>query len=185
MTCPICSADLAWTTLLDADGDAPELRGFRCPEGHGAFLPSDLYFEWRDHREDSARPRAQVPSSDEVGDVKRAKLCPQDGRIMRRSRVSLEGGFWLDRCATCGGVWFDGDEWAATVEAGLLGALPTFFSDVWQSQLEDARSAEHWEARLAERVGADDLERVDAFRQWAWAHPEREVVFARLNERPE
>lgn len=184
MTCPLCSAALDQALLLDADGEAPVLRGFACPEGHGTFLPSDLYFAWRDRHEPAGEPSSDVPSSDEVGDVKRAKLCPQDGRIMRRARVSADDGFWLDRCATCGGVWFDGDEWAATVEAGLLDALPSFFSDAWQRQVEEARAAGYWDAKLRERVGAGDLRRIDDFRAWVWAHPEREVLFARLNERP-
>lgn len=185
MTCPLCRAPLDQATLLDADGDAPDLRGFQCPEGHGTFLPSDLYFAWLDRHEPMAETARPMPSSDAVGDVKRAKLCPQDGRIMRRARVSMDGGFWLDRCGTCGGVWFDGDEWAASVEAGLLDKLPSYFSDAWQRQLEEARSTSDWETRLKERVGAEDLERIEAFRAWVWTHPEREVLFARLNARPE
>ena len=184
MTCPICSSLLNQATLLAADSGEPELRGFRCPDGHGVFLPSDLYFAWRDRHEPPTEPSGHVPSSDEVGDVKRAKLCPQDGRIMRRARVSLEGGFWLDRCGTCGGVWFDGSEWDATVTAGLLDVLPSFFSDAWTRQTEEVRAAEHWQHQLEARVGKNDLDRIDAFRSWAWSHPEREVVFARLNERP-
>ena len=183
MTCPLCDAEFERAALLDADGDAPDLRGFRCPEGHGVFLPSDLYFAWRDRSEPATDAEAMVPPSDQVGDVKRAKLCPQDGRIMRRYRVSPEGGFWLDRCGVCGGVWFDGDEWEATVAAGLLDRLPTLFSDAWQRQIEQASSTRYWDDRLRDQLGAD-LDRVDAFRTWAWAHPERSLIMARLRERP-
>ena len=183
MTCPICPADLHRADLLASGDGAPELRGFRCPEGHGAFLPADLYFAWREGREPSGAT-AELPDSESVGDVKRAKLCPQDGRIMRRYRTSAEGGFWLDRCGTCGGVWFDGAEWDATVEAGLTGVLETIFSDAYQRHAEDARTAQDWDGRLADEMGADDLARVDAFREWAWAHPQRHFVFARLQERP-
>ena len=185
MTCPLCDAEFERAALLDADGDTPELRGFRCPQGHGVFLPSDLYFAWRDRYEPSPEADAMVPPSDEVGDVKRAKLCPQDGRIMRRYRVSPEGGFWLDRCGACGGVWFDGDEWKATAAAGLLDRLPTLFSDAWQRQIEQSSSTRYWDDRLRDRIGADDLARVDDFREWAWGHPERSLIMARLGERPD
>ena len=183
MTCPLCDADLERATLLPAAGSDPDLRGFRCPNGHGTFLAADLYFAWRDRHEPSGDGGALAPSSDAVGDVKRAKLCPQDRRIMGRYRVSPDG-FWLDRCATCGGVWFDGDEWVATVKAGLVDHLPTLFSDAWQRQVENASSDYSWDDRLRERIGADDLHRVDAFRAWLWSHPERSVILARLGERP-
>ena len=185
MTCPLCDADVERAALLPADGDVPALRGFRCPNGHGTFLPSDLYFAWRESHEPSEERAPHVPSSEEVGDVKRAKLCPQDHRIMGRYRVTPEGGFWLDRCATCGGVWFDGDEWDATVEAGLLDRLPTLLSDAWQRQVQTEASESYWDARLRERIGDDDLARVDAFRAWAWAHPDRHLLFSRLRERPD
>ena len=181
MTCPLCTAALDRTTLL-ASGDAPELRGFACPNGHGTFLPSDLYFAWREGREPSDASGA-LPASEAVGDVKQAKLCPQDGRIMRRYRTDAEG-FWLDRCSTCGGVWFDGDEWDATVEAGLVERLGAIFSDAWQRNVEEALTAQRWDDKLEAEIGADDLARIDAFRAWAWEHPQRHLVFARVQERP-
>lgn len=184
MTCPVCGTALERATLLAADDGHAELRGFRCPRGHGVFLPSDLYFEWREGHAPSAADGA-LPSAEDVGDVKRPKLCPQDGRIMGRYKVGGEGSFWLDRCGTCGGVWFDGDEWDATVAAGLLAELPAVVSDAWQRDVEAAEAADRREARLRERVGADDLERADAFRAWLWAHPERSLLLARLGTAPD
>ena len=184
MTCSLCDAALERTALLASGDGAPELRGFACPNGHGSFLPSDLYFAWREGR-DASDAGGALPDSEDVGDVKRAKLCPQDGRIMRRYRTSAEGGFWLDRCSTCGGAWFDGDEWAAIAEAGLAAHLATIFSDAWQREAEEARTAQRWDNRLTDEMGVADLSRVDDFRAWAWAHPQRHFIFARLQERPD
>jgi Zn-finger nucleic acid-binding protein len=184
MNCPTCDRALERATLLPPDGAGPDLRGFRCPLGHGVFLPSDLYFDWRDHQGEAGRAGGRIAAPDEVGDVKRAKLCPQDGRIMRRYRVSAAGGFWIDRCGVCGGAWFDGGEWEATAAAGLLDELPRVFSDAWQREAEEAEAAEARRERLSEAVGAEDLDRVDAFRAWAWSHPQRHLLLARLNERP-
>lgn len=184
MNCPVCGADLERASLLDASAEDPTLRGFRCPGGHGVFLPSDLYFAWRERHAPAEQAPSSVPPSGAVGDLKQAKLCPQNARIMRRAQTGPDG-FWLDRCATCGGVWFDGQEWEATVEAGLLDLLPTLFTDAWQRQIDEAQTAEHWQSTLEEQIGADDLARVDAFREWAWAHPLRHLVMARLTERPE
>ena len=185
MTCPVCDAALQRAPLLPGDGDAPDLRGFRCPNAHGLFLPSDLYFAWREGHEPVVDGGGLIPSPDAVGDVKKPKLCPQDGRIMGRYKVGAGNTFWLDRCATCSGVWFDGDEWEATVEAGLLDHLPSIVTDAWQRTIEDDEAASTRAGTLRDRLGADDLERIDAFRTWAWAHPERHVILARLGERPE
>ena len=182
MNCPICASPLERATLLHGDG--PELRGFRCARGHGVFLPSDLYFDWRDGREPTGDLDTSLASGD-VGDVKRAKLCPQDGRIMGRYRTTGDDGFWIDRCSTCGGAWFDGSEWEATVAAGLHGSLTRVFSDAWQREAEEAAASTARRDRLAETVGAEDLDRADAFREWVWSHPQRHLLIARVSERPE
>ena len=185
MNCPLCDRSLDPTTLTESDGAQAGLPGFECPQGHGVFVPSDVYLDWQTASEEAAPETApRVADSDEVGDVKRAKLCPQDGRIMRRFRISADGGFWIDRCSTCGGAWFDGDEWQATVDAGLAQHLPQIFSDAWQRRVEEALTGLDHRSRLAEAAGEDDLGRVDAFREWIWSHPQRHLLLARLNDRP-
>lgn len=186
MTCPICDAPLDRTALLSGEGNVPSLYGFHCPLEHGVFLPADLYQEWR--RAEPADGSNATPASTEIdagdfGDIKKAKLCPQDGRIMRRYRVTAAGAFWLDRCAGCGGVWFDGAEWDATVSLGLHDQLPALFSDAWERDIEAKAREQYHVDTLRERIGAEDLERVEAFRAWAWAHPLRHFILARLNER--
>lgn len=183
MNCPLCHQLLDRATLLSTQDGTPELSGYSCPEGHGVFLPADFYFAWHDNRTPKTTlDLAQV--SDDVGDVKRAKLCPQDGRIMTRYRVGGEGSFWLDRCGTCGGAWFDGSEWDVSVAAGLHEALPRVFTEEWQREFEDEAHARARRERLRRTLGTVDLERVEAFRAWAWAHPQRHLLLARLNERP-
>lgn len=184
MTCPLCDLTLDPATLLPAEGSGAALRGFRCTHCHGAFVPSDLYAGWHEPREASGKvDLGAIP--DDAGDVKRAKLCPQDGRIMRRYRVTADGAFWIDRCSACGGVWFDGGEWEATVEAGLHESLPQIFSDAWQRAAEEAAAVATRHERLVEAAGPVDVERTDAFRAWVWAHPQRHLLLARVNERPD
>ena len=180
----MCDAALAQASLLPADDSGSDLRGFRCPQGHGVFLPSDLYFDWREGREPTGDLDLSAASGD-VGDVKRAKLCPQDSRIMGRYRSAGDKGFWIDRCATCGGAWFDGSEWEATVAAGLHETLTHVFSDAWQREAEEATARAARRERLADAIGSDDLERTDAFREWVWSHPQRHLLIARVGERPD
>lgn len=184
MTCPICDAAFERADLLPSDDAGDGLRGFRCPRGHGLFLPSDRYHDWRDGRDLDGAPTPDAAPADDVGDVKKAKLCPQDGRIMGRYRAGAGADFWIDRCASCGGVWFDGSEWDATVAAGLHRVLPRIFTDDWQLAAEDALAAGDRRARLLRTVGEEDLNRADAFRDWVWAHAERHLLLARVNEPP-
>jgi Zn-finger nucleic acid-binding protein len=183
MTCPICDSSLEHTVLLAADESGGDLRGFRCPRDHGVFLPSDLYFDWRDERKQTGNLDLAAVS-DDVGDMRQAKLCPQDGRIMARYRSGSAAGFWIDRCGTCGGTWFDGSEWEATVSTGLHEALTNVFSDAWQREVEEAAVAAQRRERLAESVGESDLRRADEFREWVWSHPQRHLLLARVCERP-
>ncbi len=183
MNCPLCDRALDPATLLDAEAGRDALQGFRCPDGHGLFLPSDVYLDWQGEATGDTDLDSVSVDAQDVGDVKRAKLCPQDGHIMGRFRVT-PGGFWLDRCGTCGGAWFDGDEWTATVDAGLHEHLTSVFSDAWQRRVQDAVANQERRERLAGAAGPDDLERVDAFREWIWAHPQRHLLLARLNDRP-
>lgn len=184
MTCPLCATDLDRDTLVVVD-EGPDLRGFRCPNGHGRFLPSDLYTAWREGHDSGESTGAPIPTADTVGDVKVPKRCPEDGHIMGRYRVGDPASFWLDRCGTCHGVWFDGGEWEATVESGLLDQLPAIVSDAWQRTIDDVSAAQHRTDRLRAQIGPADLARIDDFRAWAWAHPARHVILARLGERPE
>ncbi len=181
MNCPICDTPLERLTLFRADGFGAELRGFGCSQGHGVFLPSDLYFDWRDRHEPRQVLDLSVVTGD-VGDAKRAKLCPQDGRIMLRYRSGGDRGFWIDRCGTCGGVWFDGSEWEATVAAGLHERLPRVFSDAWERDAEEESAVAARRKRLADAVGPDDLARADAFWEWVSSHPQRHLLLARVSE---
>jgi len=185
MTCPVCERTLQQAVLLEPDGERPSLRGFRCSAGHGVFLPSDLYFSWRDTSTSGPAEALDSPLSDEVGDIKQAKLCPQDSHIMSRYRVAEEGSFWLDRCATCGGTWFDGTEWDATVQADLHKQLPRVFSDSWQRDMVE-RSIDTFHARrLAEWIGDQDVQKAEAFREWVWNHEHSALLLARVLERPD
>ena len=185
MNCPVCERTLQQAVLLDSSKERPDLRGFRCSAGHGVYLPSDLYFSWRETAATSSTEPPESDLNEDVGDIMQAKLCPQDSRIMTRYRVASEGGFWLDRCATCGGIWFDGAEWDATVAAGLHEQLPRVFSDSWQRAMIE-RSVEAFHARRrSEWIGHEDLQRVESFREWVWGHEHSALLLARVLERPE
>lgn len=178
MDCPICSTPLERATLLESEGGLPALRGFRCPQDGGIFLPSDLYFGWREGQEGIGTGAPPQPS--DVIDVHKPKLCPQDGRIMLRYHLKPAADFWIDRCGACGGVWFDPKEWEATVAAGLHEHLPLLVSDAWQREREAAESRRFHEARLREALGAVDYQRVEAFRKWADGHEQRHLIWAQL-----
>ena len=178
MNCSICRTPLERATLLVGEDGASDLRGFRCPRDGGVFLPSDLYFAWRERHAEGDTGFAPRPK--DVVDVHKPKLCPQDGHIMLRHHLEPAASFWIDRCGVCGGVWFDPQEWEATVAAGLHEHLPLLVSDAWQREREAAASRHFHEERLRQALGNLDFERVETFRRWVERHEQAHLIWPRL-----
>jgi len=42
--------------------------------------------------------------------------CPSGHGIMIRAKVDIDEPFYLEKCTTCGGIWFDHGEWLRIVE---------------------------------------------------------------------
>lgn len=88
---------------------------------------------------------------------------------MARYRVAPTSNFRLDRCNHCQLVWFDGGEWTALVEAGLIDRLDNILADGWQKRILAEESRQRREAGLRQRLGddvVDELQRIQS-----WLHP--------------
>ncbi len=51
---------------------------------------------------------------------------------MIRAKVDLDEPFYLEKCTTCGGIWFDWGEWLRVVENDLTESLGNIWSKAWQ-----------------------------------------------------
>jgi Zn-finger nucleic acid-binding protein len=128
-------------------------------------------------------PTANGSSASSLNDSKRAKLCPQCGRLLARARVGHGLPFYLDRCASCGGFWFDAGEWDALLAVGLHTEAHHVFSDTWQAEvLRQERQQQHERLMIA-KLGEVDWREIHRIKEWIEGHPHRAELYAVLMEK--
>jgi Zn-finger nucleic acid-binding protein len=84
--------------------------------------------------------------------------CPEGHGLLRRARVTNEDPYFLERCARCGGVWFDPGEWTRLAAAGLLTDVTNLWSPAWRERLSEEQNRHSLEADLKQKLGADTFE---------------------------
>ncbi|HVY29461.1 MAG TPA: zf-TFIIB domain-containing protein [Polyangiaceae bacterium] len=85
--------------------------------------------------------------------------CPEGHGLLRRARVTNEDPYFLERCARCGGVWFDPGEWTRLAAAGLLSHdVTNLWSPAWREHLSEEHYRASLEADLKHKLGAERFE---------------------------
>jgi Zn-finger nucleic acid-binding protein len=175
-TCPACRVHTLTPTQLQ-----PLLLGFRCERCDGNWLPGENYYRWLAHP-DRRPDDANVHTVGEPHDSLRAKLCAECGKLLSRYRVGHGVDFCIDRCATCGGIWLDQNEWELLLQHRLVDRLHLVFSTAWQAELLREQQERAVEDRLTERIGADGLRELKRIADWMQGHPHRAEMRAYLLE---
>lgn len=175
MDCPKCK-DRSLAALRDVPID-----GASCSRCGGIWVADEAAI--------GAVPPVEVPApraaSDRADD--RGGLCPNGHGLLTRARTHVEDGFFLERCATCHGIWFDHGEWqriaAAGLASGLASGLLTIWSEDWQRQQrrEAARSAHR--AELEAKLGRERVARIEALARDLDGHPARSLALGFLLSR--
>ncbi len=101
---------------------------------------------------------------------------------MRRAHVELEKGFWLDRCPTCGGTWFDAGEWEQIAAHQMERGLDDLWDPQWQRHAREAKAAAHWREDIAATFGPRTLELLAELAQLLRGHPKAQVALTWLQE---
>jgi Zn-finger nucleic acid-binding protein len=183
MNCPVCKAKTLEAAELPTGGETG-LTALRCRGCGGHWVAGDIYLLWVDRRGATAPetlPAADTPTPS-VADVPKAKLCPQCGRLLARGRVGRGLNFSLNRCATCGGFWFDAGMWDALLARGLHDDAHHVFSPVWQAEaLRQERQQQHERLMIA-KLGDADFQEIRRIRKWIETHPHRSELYAVLME---
>ena len=103
--------------------------------------------------------------------------------MLRRARVTFHDPYFLERCARCGGVWFDAGEWTRAAADDLFGNLSEVWSPAWRKHLTDQQSHESLEVDLRSKLGSELFDALQAVAERLEAHPQRAVALAYLSER--
>jgi hypothetical protein len=93
-------------------------------------------------------PVESIEPSDTGSDLpdydKRTGLCPSGHGIMIRARVDIDEPFYLEKCATCGGIWFDNGEWIRLAGNNLVDVLGSIWSKSWQRKQSREKSRDNF-----------------------------------------
>ncbi len=176
--CPICTQPLQLTFLQD------ELPVHACAQGHGLWLTPNEYLLWlrTQLQYQQIMPTSleiEAPASVPVTESEKAKICPDCGRLLRRYKVWPDIQFFLDRCNTCNGVWFDQNEWDILKEHKVHDEINLIFTQPWQEKIRELESRHFFEKMYRDRFG-DEYAEVKRIRAWLDAHPLRTTVLAFL-----
>jgi Zn-finger nucleic acid-binding protein len=181
MKCPICKLPLSTARL------EPDLDCLRCPRCDGTWIESQRYQEWVQRHQPTREVAARIPSSDmiaSVHDSSAAKLCPNCGRFLSRHKADAKVNFFIDRCAACGGIWLDANEWLALQELHLHQALHQVFSTAWQAEVHRQEQIQQFDQRMGEILGSADLAKIQRIARWLESHPRRSELMAYLLNHP-
>jgi Zn-finger nucleic acid-binding protein len=176
--CPKCLTQLL--VAVDGTRASTGAAALRCPNCSGFWVPPEV---------------VAVPASVDLlgkldthpkqplGEDKRTGQCPDGHGLLRRARVTFHAPYFLERCARCGGVWFDAGEWSRAAADGLLQNLSEVWSPAWRKHLSDQQSHEALEVDLRVKLGSELFELLHAVASRLEQHPQRGVALAYLSER--
>jgi Zn-finger nucleic acid-binding protein len=176
--CPLCTQPLQLTFLED------ELPVHACHNRDGLWLPTNEYLLWLrlqlQHQKVTATSlHDPAPASVPVTETEKAKICPDCGRLLRRYKVWPNLEFFLDRCNTCNGIWFDQNEWDILKEHDLHDELNLIFTQPWQEKIRKIESHLFFEMMYQSRFGNDYAE-IKRIRAWLENHPQKTNLIAYL-----
>jgi Zn-finger nucleic acid-binding protein len=107
-----------------------------------------------------------------------AGLCPRGHGVLSRAKVDLEEPFYLERCAGCGGLWFDAGEWAKLASSHLIHHLRDLWDPDWQRRMRAERAERRHRDQLRASLGPELFEQVEAVAAALAEHPARSEALA-------
>lgn len=168
LTCPKCREETLERqqpmVYRPGKGEPPPVVPARCTRCHGFWLTRDQVTEVEARAGRLELEPADASPPDHEVDL-RGGLCPDCRRILVRAPIEEHredhgrGGeaedFYLDRCAHCGGIWFDAGEWRELAGDPVAEDLSRLWDPDWRRDRLAERNRRAYVARLEERLGLD------------------------------
>jgi|JI10StandDraft_1071094.scaffolds.fasta_scaffold110583_1 Zn-finger nucleic acid-binding protein len=148
-----------------------------CDECGGAWVPDGGPF-------DAALPAAILDASVGASETELDRLagvCPLGHGILTRAQTFVGRGFYLDRCATCSGVWFDRGEWQSVSVAGLAAGMYIIWTEPWQRGQREQIAASAYEQQLQKALGYELVDRIAELAAEMRDHPHRNLALGFLH----
>jgi Zn-finger nucleic acid-binding protein len=128
-------------------------------------------------RERDLHPSAHLEQDHRTGP------CPDGHGLLRRARVTNEDPYFVERCARCGGVWFDPGEWTRLADAGLLSDLTNLWSPAWREHLSEEQNRASLASDLRQKLGAETFELLEHLIEKLTQQDAAAMALAYLRER--
>jgi len=177
MDCPRCKDNPLHSVILE-----DHLEAESCHNCGGHWLGSENYYRWLDDRGEIL-PEKPPEVELEVNDSDKAKLCPRCRRIMLKYKVGRGTDFYLDRCGSCNGVWFDKNEWESLKTRNLHDEVHLIFSPAWQENIRRQSHAKTLDRLYEQKFGTEDYEEVKKIRAWLRDRPQRLALLSFLTDK--
>lgn len=113
----------------------------------------------------------------------RTGMCPEGHGLLRRARASNDDPYFLERCARCGGVWFDPGEWTRLSEANLLGDVTTLWSPAWREHLSEEHNRVSLQSDLRNKLGNEIFDLMESLVHKLGDPTQRALALAYLQQR--
>lgn len=152
-----------------------------CNHCEGQWSSSRDYWFWLEHHEQLETDSSYSDIDFELEDSKKAKICPDCGRILIKFRVGHGINFRLDHCNSCNGVWFDKNEWKVLKSRNLHEEIHSIFTTEWQNQIQKEERAKHFEESYIQKLG-QDYPKIKEFKEWLDDHRRRSSILAFLSD---
>ena len=183
LTCPKCREETLERhepMVYRRPKGPPPIHPARCTRCHGFWLTRDQVAEVEARGGQLELEPADAPPPDHQLD-RRTGLCPDCGRILVRAPIEEDleeevEAFYLDRCAHCGGIWFDAGEWRELAGEPVAEDLSRLWDPEWRRHRLEDRNRRAYLARLQERLGPELFEAVEELIWRLRAEPDKKAA---------
>ena len=169
MKCPKCKE-----TSLQKKGYG---ASYSCPSCNGRWVQTEKMRKLSvDCLDEEACPPGNSSYDHKTG------VCPAGHGIMLRGKVYGEEEFYLEKCVTCGGIWFDKGEWQQVAEANLFQDMQNFWSVSWQRKQQQIKNREAFLSLNKNLLGEELFLSVMELAGLLKNHPEKNRALALLQQ---
>lgn len=169
MNCPKCKT----IDLRKRGFDSP----FNCHKCGGTWLESEKIPEFIESSSYAGSDLMGESLNDDV-----TGLCPSGHGIMIRARIDIEETFYLEKCSSCGGIWFDNGEWHKLINSDLAGNISEFWCKSWQQKQRQEKSRASYLESNRKILGDDVFENIIRLSKILRDHPEKGRAIALLQQ---
>lgn len=176
MKCPVCKTKSLVNNELEKG-----LQTLKCEDCGGQWIKSFQYWKWFEKHGDILPEKPESEAAElPVEESKEIKICPECGHFLTRRKVGHGISFRIDRCATCGGIWLDKNEWEILKSRNLHDEIHLVFGAAWQDGIVKEDIQKGIEEKFKEIFGEGDYAKLKEIKSWIDSHPKRNSIIGFL-----